>query len=69
MENNFLLEFLAACHHDSNSKLVYVFHGEYSFVNYLDQTDNLTESLEFPILKKQNHFQTDPTYIFEYIYI
>ena len=28
-----------------------------AFVNYLDQTDNLTESLEFPILKNKTTFK------------
>ena len=55
MENNFLLESLAACH-DSNSKLVMYFMVNTAFVNYLDQIDNLTETLEFPILEKQDYF-------------
>ena len=54
-ENNFLLESLAACH-DSNSKLIMYFTVNIAFVNYLDQIDNLTEMLEFPILKKQDYF-------------
>ena len=49
-ENNFLLESLAASH-DPNSKIIMYFMVNTAFVNYLDQTDNLTESLEFPILK------------------
>ena len=53
-ENNFLLEFLAACH-DSNSKLIMYFTVNTAFVNYQDQVDNLTEILEFPILKKQDY--------------
>ena len=31
----------------------YVIHGEYSFWQYLYQTDNLTETLDFSILKKR----------------
>ena len=59
-ENNFLLESLAACH-DSNSRLVMYFMVNTAFVNYLDQVDNLTESLEFPILKnKTTYKQTLP---------
>ena len=56
MENNFLLEFLAACY-DSNSKLVMYFTVNTAFVNYLDQFDNLTESLEFPIVKNTTTFK------------
>ena len=52
VENNFLLESLAACH-ESNSKLVMYFMVNTAFVNYLDQIDNLTETLEFPILKNK----------------
>ena len=48
-ENNFLLESLAACH-DVNSKLVTYFMVNTAFVNYLDSLDNLTDSLNFPIL-------------------
>ena len=51
-ENNFLFESLAACH-GSNLKLVMYFTINTAFVNYLDQTDNLTESLEFPMLKNK----------------
>ena len=56
VENNFLLESLAACH-DSNSKLVMHFTVSTAFVKYLDQIDNLTESLEFPILKNKTTFK------------
>ena len=50
--NHFLLESLAACH-DTNSKLVMYFTVNTTFVNYLDQSTNLTESLEFRIIKKK----------------
>ena len=56
MENNFLLESLAACH-DSNSKLVMYFTENTVFVNYLDQINDLTESLEFPTLKNKTTFK------------
>ena len=55
-ENKFLLESLAACH-DSNSKLVMYFMVNTAFVNYLDQIDNLTEPLEFPIQKNKTIFE------------
>ena len=55
-ENNFLLESLAACH-DLNSKLVMYFIVNTTFVNYLDHIDNLTENLEFPILKNKTTFE------------
>ena len=55
-ENHFLLESLAACH-DSNSKLVIYFTVNTAFVNYLDQFTNLTESLEFPIIKNMTTFE------------
>ena len=52
VKKNFLLESLAACH-VSNSKLAMYFTVNTGFVNYLDQIDNLTKTLEFPILKKK----------------
>ena len=55
-ENHFLLESLAAFH-DLNSKLVMYFMVNTAFVNYLDQFTNLTESLEFPIIKKKATFK------------
>ena len=45
VENNFLLESLAACH-DAESKRVTFFMVNTAFVNFLDK---LTESLKFPI--------------------
>ena len=57
MENNFLLESLAACH-DAESKLVMYFMVNIAFVNYLD---NLTKSLNFPMLLEwTTHKQTLP---------
>ena len=63
VENNFLVESLAACH-NSNSKLVMYFTVNIAFVNYLDQIDNLAETINVPILKIKTTFkQTLPTYI------
>ena len=55
VENNFLLESLAACH--ANSKLVMYFMVNTALVNYLDQIDNLTELHELPILKNMTTFE------------
>ena len=55
-ENNFHLESLAACH-DSNLKLVMYFMVITAFVNYPDKIDNLTETLEFPILNNKTTFE------------
>ena len=51
-EIHFLLESLAACH-DSNSKLLMYFMVNTTFVNYLDKIDNLTETLEFLIIRNK----------------
>ena len=51
-ENHFLLGSLAACQ-DVNSKLVMYFIVNTAFINYLDQFSNLTESIEFPIIKSK----------------
>ena len=48
VDNNFLLESLAACH-DANTNLVMYFTVNTAFTNYIDQC-NLTEDLKFPIL-------------------
>ena len=56
MENNFLLESLEACH-DTNSKSVMYFTVNIAFVNYLDQIDNLTETINVPILKNKTTFE------------
>ena len=47
-ENNFLLEFLAACH-DAYTNLVMYYTMNTAFVHYIDQF-NLIETLTFPIL-------------------
>ena len=65
VENNFL-ESLPACH-DTNSKLVMYFMVNTAFVNYLDQIDILTETLEVPILKNKTTFkQTLPISLHAY---
>ena len=54
-ENHFLLKYLAACE-DGNSKLTMYFTVNTAFVNYLDKIPNLTESLEFLVIKIGQHF-------------
>ena len=56
IENNYLLKSLAA-YHDSNSKLVMYFTVNTASVNYLDQIDNLTETLKVPILKNKTTYE------------
>ena len=53
MENNFLLESLAACH-DADSKLLMYIRVNTAFVNYLDSLDNLTASFKSSDLTKQD---------------
>ena len=55
-ENHFLLESLTACH-DSNLKLVMYLMVNTAFVSYLDQFDNLRESLEILIIKNKTTFK------------
>ena len=55
-ENHFLLESLAACE-DANSKLTMYFTVNTAFGNYLDKFPNLTESLEFPVIKNGTTFE------------
>ena len=55
-ENHFLLKSLAACH-DTNSKLTMYFTVNTAFANYLDKFLNLTESLEFPIIRNKTTFE------------
>ena len=62
-ENSYLLESLVACH-DVNSKLVMYFMVNTTFVNYLEEIDNLTDSMRFPILTNKTTFeQTLPLYL------
>ena len=55
-EIHFLLESLAA-YQDVNSKLVMYFTVDTAFINYLDQFSNLTELLEFQIIKSNTTFK------------
>ena len=55
-DNHFLLESLAACQ-DTNSKLTMYFTVNTAFVNYMDKFPNLTESLEFPIMRNKTMFE------------
>ena len=58
--NHFLLKSLAACD-SANSKLTVYFTVNIAFVNYLDRFPNLTESLEFLVIKDRTTFdQTLP---------
>ena len=60
MENNFLLESLAACH-DANSKLVMYFTVQTALVNHLGSLNNLTDSLKTLILLNRTTYdQTLP---------
>ena len=56
MENNFLLESLAASH-IADSKLVMYFTVNTAFVNYLNSIDNLTDSLKFEILLTRTAYE------------
>ena len=56
VENHFLLESLAACH-EANLKLVVNFRVNTTFINYLGEFPNLTESLAFLIIKKKITFE------------
>ena len=38
-------------------KISYVLYSTYSFINYLDQFLNLTEYLEFPIIRNKTTFE------------
>ena len=53
-DNHYLLESLAACD-NRNSKLTMYFTINTAFANYLEMFPNLTDSLQFPLIKKQNH--------------
>ena len=55
-KNHSHLESLAACQ-GINSELVMSFTVNTAFINYLDQFPNLTESLEFLIIKNKTTFE------------
>ena len=55
-DNHFLLQSLAACE-DANSKLTMYFTVNIAFINYMDKFPNLTESLEFLIIRNKTTFE------------
>ena len=55
-DNHFLLKSLAACE-NANSKLTMYFTVNTTFVHYLDEFPNLTESLDFPVVKERTTFE------------
>ena len=55
-DNHFLLESLSACD-NRNSKLTMYFTVNTAFVNYLDMFPNLTESLQFPLIKNRTTYK------------
>ena len=55
-DNQYLLESLAASK-NVNSKLTIYFTVNTAFVNYVDMFPNLTESLEFPVIKNRTTFE------------
>ena len=55
-DNLYLLESLAACD-NANSKVTMYFTVNTAFANYLDMFPNLTESLDFPIIKIRTIFE------------
>ena len=61
VENNFLLESLAACH-NAKSKLIMYFMVKTAFVNYLDSLDSLTYFFKFPLL--MNRTTLNSLYLF-----
>ena len=56
VENHFFLKSLAACQ-DHKFQIVMYFTVNTTFVNYLDKFPNLTESLEFPIIRNKTTFE------------
>ena len=55
-DNHYLLESLAACY-NAYSKLTMYFTVNTAFANYLDMFPNLTESLEFLLIKNRTTFE------------
>ena len=55
-DNHYLLELLAACN-NADPKLIMYFAINTAFANYIDMCPNLTESLEFPIIKNRTTFK------------
>ena len=56
VDNHFLLKSLAACE-NTNSKLTMYFTVIATFVNYLDEFPNLTESLQFLVVMERTMFE------------
>ena len=55
-DNHYLLESLAACG-DRNSKLTMYFTTNTAFANYLDMFPNLTESIQFLLVKNRSTYE------------
>ena len=55
-DNHYCLESLAACD-DSNSKLTMYFTINTAFANYLDMFPNLTDSIQFPLVKNRTTYK------------
>ena len=55
-DNHYLLESLAPCD-ETKSKLIMYFTVNTAFVNYLDMFPNLTELLEFPVIKNRTTYK------------
>ena len=55
-DNHYLLESLAACY-SRNYKLTMYFTVNTAFANYLDMFPNLTESLQFPLIKNKTMYE------------
>ena len=55
-DNHYLIESLAACD-NANSKLTMYFMVNTAFVNYLDMFPNLTEPLEFLVIKNRTTYE------------
>ena len=55
-DNHYLLESLAA-YDNANSKLIMYFTVNTAFVNYLDVFPNLTELLEFLVIKNRTMYE------------
>ena len=55
-DNHYLLESLAACN-NANSKLTMYLTVNTAFVKYIDMFPNLTELLEFPVIKNRTIYK------------
>ena len=66
-DTHFLLKSLAACE-NTNLKLTMYSTVNTAFVNYPDEFQNLTESLEFPVVKERTTFEQTLPHFIEYFY-